>query len=725
MAKKKGQKKIQKKWLQVLQFLAAYLVAAWTFLQFVDWALIRYSISPYWVDMLLWLFIGIIPSLVIYLYHRERINNKILRLREKIIFPLNLIILVVGLYIGFGTSDLGATTKEVEITNKKGEIENIRITKEEFRTILPVFNFSTKNKDSSILWLEGGIRDMLYFDLSQDKRLTVERSSATNTADKITVAKLNSENYVDGSFDKNGDTYTVDVNIRSSKNGKVRNTRSFSGTDVLNLIDEISIYIKQETVSAIENSYQYLDLDVKEHLSESLPALKSFVSRDYEGATEVDSTFARAYLEWLKLKLHFNQGSIDAKNIANKAYQNKGKLPYDDQKEVQLYHFLAYEQWNAAEELVKMQLDISPQNRELNTILYRIYGSTKNTTGLVKHAEDQYNAFKSSYNIRTAANALLINGEYDRYIDELTLYMRLNPFNDNIFPMLLRPQILKGDYDSAQATLDKIHLYFPNNTNENKVFDTALEYLKKNKGNLPDVSFFEGEYRGQHSEIITSFWAEDERLLCYFSNQIIVPLLIGGPKKLVRGEVNQETIEIDFVLNEEGKPYLIQTEQNNGDYSRTNWLWKLDDFIKKAEEFLLEGKYIEAERAYKAAIEKNPKHFYLKDALKHIQYVKNIDSLRLKKQYEQVLGTYSIEENELKRNFWLKNGRLYYKREGLPSKELLPISETRYMNMSEPQFNYEFEYKNGEVLACFAWFFNPETMTWENFNPDLNYLYKE
>ena len=115
----------------------------------------------------------------------------------------------------------------------------------------------------------------------------------------------------------------------------------------------------------------------------------------------------------------------------------------------------------------------------------------------------------------------------------------------------------------------------------------------------------------------------------------------------------------------------------------------------------------------------------LQDALKHIQYVKNIDSLSLKKQYEQVLGTYSIEENELKRNFWLKNGRLYYKREGLPSKELLPISETRYMNMSEPQFNYEFEYKNGEVLACFAWFFNPETMTWENFNPDLNYLYKE
>ena len=61
----------RKKWLNTLKFLAAYLVAAWTFLQFVDWALIRYSISPHWVDILLWLFIGIIPSLAIYLFHQE------------------------------------------------------------------------------------------------------------------------------------------------------------------------------------------------------------------------------------------------------------------------------------------------------------------------------------------------------------------------------------------------------------------------------------------------------------------------------------------------------------------------------------------------------------------------------------------------------------------------------------------------------------------------------
>jgi len=73
MAKKFDKKKLTK----TLQFFAAYLVAAWALLQFVDWVLNRFSISPYWVDLLLWIFIGIIPSLIIYLYNQEHINNKI------------------------------------------------------------------------------------------------------------------------------------------------------------------------------------------------------------------------------------------------------------------------------------------------------------------------------------------------------------------------------------------------------------------------------------------------------------------------------------------------------------------------------------------------------------------------------------------------------------------------------------------------------------------------
>ena len=131
----------KKKWFNTLKFFAAYLVAAWTFLQFVDWILNRYNVSPYWVDILLWFFIGLSPSLLIFLYHQERLSRRIIKLREKIFIPLNIIILIAALYFGFGNSDLGATTKDISFENETGELETKTITKEEFRVGIPIYGF--------------------------------------------------------------------------------------------------------------------------------------------------------------------------------------------------------------------------------------------------------------------------------------------------------------------------------------------------------------------------------------------------------------------------------------------------------------------------------------------------------------------------------------------------------------------------------------------------------
>ncbi len=169
----KEQKKNQKIWLRVIQFFAAYLVAAWTFLQFFEWILNRYEISPKWVDLFLWIFVGAIPSVLIYLYHQDRINKRVLNLREKIIFPLNIVLIMVITYFVFGSTDLGATTKEISYTNSLGDLEHKRITKEAFRIGMPIFAFDQKSGDSASLWLGNGISTLLYYDLEQDKNMTL------------------------------------------------------------------------------------------------------------------------------------------------------------------------------------------------------------------------------------------------------------------------------------------------------------------------------------------------------------------------------------------------------------------------------------------------------------------------------------------------------------------------------------------------------------------------
>lgn len=113
----------KRKWINTAKFLAGYLVAAWTFLQFLEWVLNRYGISPNWVDMFLWIFIGLVPSLAIYFHHQDRINKGVVKLREKIIFPCNVLLLIVVIVIGFYNSDLGARPKKLVLPMLKANLK--------------------------------------------------------------------------------------------------------------------------------------------------------------------------------------------------------------------------------------------------------------------------------------------------------------------------------------------------------------------------------------------------------------------------------------------------------------------------------------------------------------------------------------------------------------------------------------------------------------------------
>ncbi|WP_394971711.1 hypothetical protein [uncultured Croceitalea sp.] len=715
----------QKKWVKTLKFIVAYLVAAWTFLQFVDWILTRYQISPYWVDILLWFFIGIIPSLLIYFYHQERINKRILLLREKIIFPTNITLLAVGLYFGFGTSDLGATTKEVKYIDTEGHIAETTITKEEFRTIIPIYNFTSKTSDSSLTWMSRGITGLLFYDLLQDKSLSPDWSYADNTTDKVMEAKLISSFYVDGSYEKIDDNYTIITTIRKSKTGKLEATKTFKGTDFLDLIDEISIYIKGKVSVATENSLQHIDLNVKDFISNSLPALEDYFNGDYENAISKDSTFALAYLQNSRRNLRYSQGKHDEQALAEKAYELRNKLPYDFQMEAMALRYLSYDKFEEAKELVNMQLEVSPQNIFLNNILYGIYGETKNVNDYYTTTEKRFNASKSNFNLMAFGSAVLAKGEYEQYIDMVNLYSKISPNNNYIFPYKLVPQILSGKINDAKDTFKKLNIVHPDFKNLNQVYEKPIEYQAKNKIDSELLKFFEGEFKSEGNEAIQTIWVEKNKLLGYYSNQRIQAYIPSSKYTFIGGLPNQKTFEYEYKQNKDGVVYAHVRKENFTENSYSYWMWKLDDSIKKAENYLVNADYENAEEAYKKAIDANPKHYYLKNVLQHITYVKEKDTFQLAQQYQKILGTYSKKENENKRSIYLKEGKLIYKRDGLPSKELLPISENRYMTLSSYKNHYEFVLEDEEAIASFAWVYNADKEEWEDYNPDSNYLLKE
>ncbi|MCA0152846.1 hypothetical protein [Winogradskyella vincentii] len=703
----------QKKWLTTLKFLAAYLVAAWTFLQFVDWALNRYSISPYWVDLLLWIFVGIIPSLLIYFYNQDRINKLILKKREKIIFPLNILLIMGVTYIGFGNSDLGATTKSIDYETESGEKRSALITKEEFRTGFYVFPFKPKEVDSSKQWLQFGINYLLVEDLLQNKNLSPEVANANNTQDKVRGAGYFNDYYVDGEFEIKDSTYILTAFIRKSKTAKIINQQTFKGTDVLNIIDDISVFVTDNFTSKEFNRPKYLDINVKEFTSTSLKAIEYFIEKDYTNAVFEDETFALAYLENGKRNLTFNQGKYEERLLADNAYKYRSRLPLQKQGEALILKNLAYDEYNNAEQLVKLQLEVNPSDDTYNRILYNIYGRTKNLKAYTQRAYDAWANKKSVNNGALLIEAALIREDYDYILKQIDLVSLADLNDETVFHLKLRPLILKGDIEEAQKIHDKFKLLHPDLEKMTKVNDIALSYLKNNKPTDEKLQRFEGFYRSNNSEQTYTIWVENNTLLHYTSNQSIMPYILAGDNIIVRGTASSgKTVLKKFYPDEIGEFYIFEHFEYRKDRNYKDWSWKMDDSILQSERLLESNQLDSAKVAYEKAIETNPKHYYLKDALAYINYVKSIDSTALFKQLNEVVGTYGP------RKFWMEDGKLFYKRQQMengrvfPKIELLPISENRYMNLTKIGDHFAFELYNGKPTKSFIYQYSIEDEEW-------------
>lgn len=710
----------KKKWFKTLQFLAAYLVAAWTFLQFVDWILNRYNISPYWVDIMLWFFIGIIPSLMIYLYHQERINKRILKLREKIIFPLNIILLLVVLYFGFGNSDLGATTKNVSFENSEGNIETKTITKEEFRIGIPIYGFEQEVEDSTTTWLRYGIGKLLTEDLLQNKNLSPDFAFLTSTTTKIREASLFYDFYVDGSYKKEGNDYQITTHIRKASNGKILKEQIFKGPNVLKLLDDISVFITAQAGFVESNNLTYLDLPIDEFMSNSLPAIKAYANGDYSKAYDIDKYFALAYLENAKRNSLYNKGKLETQDIIDKAFALKNKLPLQKQLEVFIQRNLAYNNYEEAEKQVKLQLEVDPSNEFYNQVLFSIYGDTKQLKAYLDKSEELFKQDPKAENGMNLAQATLAYGKEQELLEALKPYEVISP---EIKKLKLAPLIFSGDLKTAEKILEELKFQNNNRNDRLQVYDTIINFYKNNTPKTEDLEQFVGEYISNHNEQTLEFWLEEDRLIQYISHQRMIRMLPAGTNSVGGGYVGDSTWRFDLIKDDSGKSIGILNTIYSWNNQISIWYWKIDDTIKQADDAFEKKDFETAEQLYTLALEKNPKHSYINNILAHLRYLKNNSIDDINAQNHKFAGDYGP------RKFWIENDIFYYKRKDesvdLPKVKLLPMSDSTYMYMSKLGTYMQFEKNDNNQLASVPYSFDSKLMDWKRLDINNNYFLKD
>jgi len=183
---------------RVPQFLGVYLATGWAALEFTDFLVNRYLLSPNLTDFVLLSWALLVPTiLALAWYHGAPGRDKWTR-AERVGIPLNLGLAAVLLFVVFRGADLGAATTSVMVENEAGETVERVIPKSEFRKHLAVFFFDNESADSTLDWLQYGIPWGLVDDLMQDVFIDIRTPTPPVEGESGMVERLRNAGYADG-----------------------------------------------------------------------------------------------------------------------------------------------------------------------------------------------------------------------------------------------------------------------------------------------------------------------------------------------------------------------------------------------------------------------------------------------------------------------------------------------------------------------------------------------
>lgn len=455
-------------------------------------------------------------------------------------------------------------------------------------------------------------------------------------------------------------------------------------------------------------------MPIDEFMSSSIPAIKAFANNSYGLAYSIDPYFALAYLEDAKLNIKYNQGKLETQDIIEKASRYKSKLPLQRQLEVLIQQNLINENYAEAEKQIKLQLEVDPNNRFYNGVLFSIFGETRSTDDYFKASEKLFENNLSSVNGNNLANAAMVAGYEKELIDAISAYEIINP---EIKAINIEPLLLKGEYQKAKTLFEDFKQSHSNNKNRNQAYDSIFKYVNEIGLNFDKMKSFVGTYRSNVNEQTLEYWIDNDRLIEYPKNQSMRTYVPAGPDAYAGGFIQNKTYYGKLVKDSLGKTIALKKSDYNWNSTFTRLFWKIDNSILKAEKAFSDGNLSLAEQFYMVAIEKNPQHAYLKNVLKHINYRAQNDSLNLLNQYKFHSGNYGP------RNFWIENGKFYYKRKSedinLPKVELLPIADTLYMDLTRLGTLMGFKEQEGKLISS-SYSFDIDDFEWKQLQQDSN-----
>jgi len=387
---------------RVFQITGLYLALAYLVRLAVAYVVKEYMLSPYIVDLVWYLLIALIPSILLIAYfHGKKDVSKWTRV-ELIGMPLNFVVAALILFFVFRGKDLGATTTRLTIQNEDGErIEKV-VFKNEFRKSILIFNMENVSGDTSLNYLQYGIPAMTEYDLAQDLLITPQNSIRlyTKILDAgykdavglpITLMKRYAEKwhtnyFLFGSLDKKAGEYVLDAKLYDTRLTRMVSEISLSDKSPFRLVDRLSVEIKKDMGLPESHISSTVDLPVTEIFTSSEKALYYFSKasiqdalKNWQGnnrylnlAIEEDPGFAVAYV--FNTISYFNINNFEkARQSLQRAMDLLYKLPERQQFVVKYFNYVLGQEPEKALNIVKMWVELFPDDLMAHSTLAQRY----------------------------------------------------------------------------------------------------------------------------------------------------------------------------------------------------------------------------------------------------------------------------------------------------------------------------------------------------------------
>ena len=472
---------------RVPQILGIYLAVGWGVLEFTDWLVNRYLLSPHLLDFSLVTWATMIPTVLLLTWFHGAPGADTWTRAEKVGIPANLVGAAVILFAVFSGKDLGAATASVTIETDAGETVERIVPKAEFRKSVAIFFFDEESGDTALHWLRYGIPGALATDLSQDLFLDIrdtqvflERLRQEGFDDGLDVpfvlkreiaGFLHLPHFVTGAISRDGDQLAVSVSVYETRRGKLLSEQAYTGDDIFELADAIAVQLKRDLQVPEHHIDETTDLPVSEILTASEDAYRSYIDGSYaftievdyetaalhwERAVEQDPQFALAYLGLFSAYTSTNQAAR-----GEQAIETAMGLLYKLTERVQvtikaIYYWIVKQDMAKALAAAEMRADLFPQDINAHLMLAQLHTVRDDKLGAIAALERVVDLDPSRIDMLLEIGQLYESeGEFETALANYRRYAEESPNDPRSFVRLGDLSRRIGEHEAARADYNK------------------------------------------------------------------------------------------------------------------------------------------------------------------------------------------------------------------------------------------------------------------------------